>query len=198
MILLNFDFIYSELMENTIHYLINEEEKKSLVNEGEQRGFNGRGFKNKTRLLEYMYEKGFLNEKEFIKKIESSSRRTNHETIKKLYTLFKKDTPLFIDTEKLYRLMLLSSNLMFKPNDKICFTIILANPYEYWTAEQIVQSANHNNTLPLSKGKIEQRLNCYVDGENPIIISQNNTGEMQYALNITNFIYYITQFDKKK
>ncbi|NRG30086.1 hypothetical protein HRF69_23690, partial [Bacillus circulans] len=46
MILLNFDFIYSELMENTIHYLINEE-KTVLVKEGEQWGFNGKGFKNK-------------------------------------------------------------------------------------------------------------------------------------------------------
>ncbi|MFT8322805.1 MAG: hypothetical protein ABF649_18195 [Bacillus sp. (in: firmicutes)] len=197
MILLNFDFIYSELMENTIHYLIHEE-KTVLVKEGEQWGFNGKGFKNKTRLLEYMCEKGFLHEKEFIKKLTSPSRRTNHETIKKLYTLFKKETPLFIDTEKLYRLMLLSSNLMFKPNDKICFTIMFENPYEYWTVEQIVQNAKHNNTLPLSKEKIEQSLNRYVDGENPILIRQNSSGGTKYAINFTNFIYYITKFDKKK
>lgn len=197
MILLNFDFIYSELMKNTMPYLLNGK-KEALVKKGELWGFNGKGFKNQARLLEYMYEEGFLNEKEFIKKLTSPSRRTNHETVEKLHALFKKETPLFINTEKVHRLMLLSSNLMFKPNDKIFFTTILANPYKYWTAEQIVQSAIQNNPLPLSKGKIEQRLNCYVNGENPIIISRNIAGEMQYAINFTNFIYYIKKFDKKK
>ncbi|TXC81571.1 hypothetical protein FS935_21955 [Metabacillus litoralis] len=169
-----------------------------LVKEGEHWGFNGKGFKNKTKLLEYMCEQGLLHKKEFIKKLTSSSRRTNDETIKKLYTLFSKETPLYIDTEKIYRLMLLSSNLMLKSNDKICFTIMFENPYEYWTGAQIVQKAKYNNTLPLSKEKIEQSLNRYVEGENPIIMRQNNAGEMQYAINFTNFIYYITQFDKKK
>ncbi|NRG28235.1 hypothetical protein HRF69_14015 [Bacillus circulans] len=87
---------------------------------------------------------------------------------------------------------------MFKPNDKICFTIMFENPYEYWTAEQIVQNAKHNNTLLLSKEKIEQSLNRYVDGENPILIRQNSAGGTKYVINFTNFIYYITKFDKKK
>ena len=196
MILLNFDFIDRELTENTINYLTNEQ-KAILLKEAEQWDFNGKGFKNKTKLLEYMREKGFLDKKEFMKKLTSPSRRTNEETVKRLYKLFKKETPLYIDTEKLYRLMLLSSSLMFKPNDKICFTILFENPYEWWTAEQVVQSAKHNNTLPLSKEKIEQSLNRYVDSENSLLAHQHKKGEMQYAINFTNFIYYITQFDMK-
>lgn len=87
---------------------------------------------------------------------------------------------------------------MFRPNEKICFTIMFENPYEYWTVEEIVEKAKHNNSLPLSKEKIKQSLNRYVDGQIAILIRQNSTGEMQYAINFTSFIYYIKKFDKKK
>lgn len=58
-VLLNFDFIKNDLVNNTINYL-NENEKGFLLKEGEQWGFNGTGFKNKTKLYEYMVERGFI------------------------------------------------------------------------------------------------------------------------------------------
>lgn len=70
LILLNFDFIDNELTKNTIHYL-NEEQKEILLNEAELWKFNGTGFKNKTRLQEYMIERGYINKKELIKKLSS-------------------------------------------------------------------------------------------------------------------------------
>lgn len=62
-ILPNFEFINTELVENTIHYL-NNDEKEVLVKEGGNWGFNGKGFKSKTKLLEYIFDKGDF----FIKK----------------------------------------------------------------------------------------------------------------------------------
>lgn len=197
LILLNFDFIDNELTKNTIHYL-NEEQKEILLNEAELWKFNGTGFKNKTRLQEYMIERGYINKKELIKKLSSESRRTNEETIIRLYKLFVKDTPLYIDRERLYKLMLLSSNLMFTPNEKICFTIMFENPYRQWSADEIAKEAKKNNLLKLNARRIEESLDRHLVGNSKTdaLLSSEKKGTTKfYRINFTNFIYYIRYFD---
>lgn len=199
-ILLNSEFIKNELVENTICYL-NDEEKSFLLKEGEEWYFNGTGFKNITKLKHYIQNRTFINEKELIMNIDSPSRRTNPNTIEKLYTLFKKDTPIFIDTEKLYKMLLLSSNSIFSPNEKICFTIMFENPYKAWSAKEIIKEAQKNISLELSIDKIEESLNRYLekDGRKGALVSYEIKANTNfYRINFTNFIFYIQEFYKSE
>lgn len=197
MIFLNFEFIDHELTKNTIKYLT-ENEKSFLLKEGESRGFNGTGFKNKTRLIEYMEEKAFINKKELIKTVSSLSRRTTLETVHKMYKLFIKEAPIYIDRERLYKLMLLSSNLMFLPNEKICFTIMFDNPYKQWSADELVKKAQRNNLLDLRKSKIEESLDRHLVNNaktEALLTCDEKDGVKLYQIQFTNFVYYIRHFD---
>lgn len=199
LIFLNFDLIDYELTKNTIAYL-NDAPKKRLLNEAERWDFNDTGFKNSTKLKEYIYQNAFLNKKEFIKKTSSPSRRTSKETVKKLYTLFKKETPIYIDTEKLYRMMLLSSNLMFTPNEKIYFTIMYDDPYRQWTAEELITEAQKNHFLKLSLSKIKESLDRHIvrNGKTgPLLSYEIQRDKKSYRIHFTNFIEYIRCFEQQ-
>lgn len=197
-ILINFEFLDHELVNHTVNYLT-ETEKEFLSNkeEARQRGFNGTGFTNKTKLTDYMEERAFIYKKELIAKLDSKSRRTNEQTIEKLYKIFIKETPLFIVTERLYRMMLLSSSLMFSPNEKICFTVLFDNPYIPWSAEEIKRVAEHNNLLTLHVDKIEESLDRHVstNSKTKALVSCEINGEKKYyRINFTHFIFYIRKF----
>lgn len=197
MILLNDDFIDHELTKNTVNYLT-EKEKAFLLKEGERYGFNGKGFKNKTRLKEYLKERAFINEKELSYKLSSKSRRTNSGTIDRMHELIVKESPIYIDRERLYKLMLLTSNLMFSPNEKICYTIMFEDPYKEWSADKIVGEAQKNNLLDLQKCKIEKSLDRHLvenDKTDALLRCEVKEGVKFYRIQFTSFIYYIRNFD---
>lgn len=200
MILLNLDFFKEELTNNTLPY-VKDEQKQVLLAEGETRGFNGQGFKSKSKLEEYLIEKTKIYDKELIEKITSKSRRTSAETVRKLHEFFKEETPLYIDRERLYKLMLLSSNLMFSPNEKICFTIMFEDPYSEWTVQTIMEVAQMEYQLNLIPSKIEESLNRYLVSKNhvgPLLLSFNKDSEKFYKIHFKNFIYYIRSFDNQQ
>lgn len=198
--LLNFDFFKNELTENTLSY-VKQEFKETLLAEGENIGFNGRGFKNKTMLEQYLYAERIVYDKELIEKLTSKSRRTSEETVKRLYKFFIEETPLYIDRDRLYKLMLLSSNLMFSPNEKICFTIMFEEPYSKWTVNKIMEIAQRDYQLNLIPSKIEESLNRH-------LVSKGNVealltyfdlyDEKYYKINFTNFIHYIRYFEREQ
>lgn len=200
MMLLNFDFFKNELTENTLSY-VKQEFKETLLAEGENIGFNGRGFKNKTMLEQYLYAERIVYDKELIEKLTSKSRRTSEETVKRLYKFFIEETPLYIDRDRLYKLMLLSSNLMFSPNEKICFTIMFEEPYSKWTVNKIMEIAQRDYQLNLIPSKIEESLNRH-------LVSKGNVealltyfdlyDEKYYKINFTNFIHYIRYFEREQ
>lgn len=200
MILLNFDFFKNELTENTLSY-VKQEFKETLLAEGENIGFNGRGFKNKTMLEEYLFAHKIVYDKELIEKMTSKSRRTSEETVKKLYKFFIEETPLYIDRNRLYKLMLLSSNLMFSPNEKICFTIMFDAPYSKWTVNNIMEVAQGNYQLNLIASKIEESLTRHLVSKGNVgalLTYLDLAGEKYYEINFTNFIHYIRYFEKEQ
>lgn len=116
-----------------------------------------------------------------------------------MYQLFKKDTPLFIDTERLYRMLLLSSNLIFTPNEKICFTVMFENPYKQWSAEEIIKEAKKNNLLKFRVDKIEESLDRYLEkhcNKESLVTYEITERTRFYRIHFTNFINYIRKFDK--
>lgn len=199
MILFNFDFLKSELTKNTIQYL-QDEYKEELEMKASQWDFNGIGFKNKTALVNYICEKKFLPKNYFsVKKISSSSYRINEGTIELLYELFKKEAPLFIDRERLYKIMLISSNLMFTPNSKISFTIMFEEPDKKWSANEIIEQVKHHDfKVNLKEEKIEESLERYTKSNEisgALVTCEMVDGVKKYKINFTNFIYYIRHFD---
>lgn len=199
MILLNLDFIDHELKDNTIRYL-NEEQKNFLLNEGKKWGFDGKGFSSSAKLKAYIEECGYIDKKAWIKDIESESRRVNEGTIRSLYKLFNKNTPLYIDTVRLYEMMLVSSSLMFTPNEKIFLTIMLKDPYKHWTVCELSAKAKKNHSLKLKDIKIEESLDRHIErkGEKDALIISTRDGDTKYyQIHFTNLFYYIRQFENK-
>lgn len=198
MILFNFDFFDSKLVNDTIEYL-KEEYKDELLREGSKWKFNGKGFKNKTALVGYIHEKVFVNKNYFqVKKVTSKNYKINKETINSLYKLFMKETPLYIDREKLYKWMLLSSELMFSSNEKICFTIMFEDPYKQWSAQEIVDNVKkYDFQKELKVNKIEESLNRYLGNNEKkatLVLHQNINGVNMYKIHFTNFVYYLRDF----
>lgn len=200
MILINLDFMKHELTKNTLPYL-KEKHKEILLNQGDTYDFNGKRFKNKTKLEGYLADKAYVYDKELMRNVKSNSRRTTLETVRKLYEVFVEETPLFIDRDRLYKLMLLSSNLMFSPNEKICFTIMFEDPYEVWTADKLVEEAKKNYRLFLIKYKIEESLDRYLVSKGdvgPLLTCEVIDGIKYYQIQFTNCIYYIRNFDTEQ
>lgn len=199
MILFNFDFFDTELTKNTIQYLRNDY-KEELLEEAHKWNFDGIGFKNKTALVNYIHEKKRIPENYFfVKKVSSRSWRMNEGTIESLYELFIEETPLHIDRERFYKLMLISSELMFSPNEKICFTIMLEDPYIQWTAQGIVDKVKKYNFQKVIKiVKIEESLERHLvhNGKTDALISREVlNGQNLYKIHFTNLIYYMRYFE---
>lgn len=198
MIFLNLAFIKGELTQNTIEYL-NEGFKSKLFEPDSDIGFNGVGFKNFDKLKDFLNNEVKSYDKNFLES--GGSRRVNAQTIENLYKAFKSDTPLYVDTDKLYRLMLLSSNLVFTPNEKIFLTVMFENPYEVWNAEEIVQYAKESYDLDLNKSKVEETLDRHIEKNKEIevfVISSVQNGIKYYQIHFTNLIVYIRNFENIK
>lgn len=201
MILFNFDFFKTELTKNAMEYL-KDEYKNELLKEGDQWNFNGKGFKNKSSLIKYIYEKKRIPENYFnVEKVTSPSYRINEGTIQLLYELFVRETPLYINRERLYKFMLLSSNLMFIPNAKISFTIMFEDPYKQWTAQEIVDKVKkYHFQEELKVEKIEESFERYLQstGKSDALVScEKIEGVNKYKIHFTNFIYYLRHFDSE-
>lgn len=198
MIFLNFEFIDDDLTKNTIAYL-NDDSKNHILKEAKQWDFNGIGFKNKTKLIEYLCQNGFFYKNEFMKDITSKSRRTNKETVQKLFELFIDEAPLYIDRESFYRIMLISSNLMFTPNEKIYFTLMFDNPYKLWTSAEIEKAAQ--NHLKNSFKNIEASLDRHTVSNkktDSLLVSEIKDDIKYYRIHFTNLIYYIRSFEQQE
>ncbi len=145
-----------------------------------------------------MFEIGKLYDKELSKKISSSSRRTTIRTVERLNNIFIKEAPIYLDRERLYKLMLLSSNLVFSPNEKICFTIMFEDPRKHWSADELVKKAQENNLLNLRNNKIEDSLDRHLvnnDKTEALLTCEIKDGVKFYRIQFTNFIYYIRHFE---
>ena len=116
-------------------------------------------------------------------------RQLDHNCLLSFSKCFLPDTPLFLDVTQFFRVLVLSSNLIFNSsNEKLCLAVMVKRSKieNWWTAQDILcECTPYFNSAHLTANKIEDCLNRH-----SVSISRKKTSPKPVPENHSGYAFY--------